>query len=78
MTKRRSKMNNMRELTSYIAKKEGKKSQVKIGDIREVLSILSDLLFKEYSTSPFHPYVANILVKNGKRRDGIRRSKGVV
>jgi thymidylate synthase len=32
------------ELVKYIAEKEGKKSQVKIGDVREVVAVLSDLL----------------------------------
>lgn len=34
---------NVKELASEIAKREGKKSQVKIGDIREILKIIVKL-----------------------------------
>lgn len=34
------------ELASLIAKKEGHKSQARIGDIREILSILSDMSYQ--------------------------------
>lgn len=33
------------ELASIIAKKEGHKSQARIGDIREILSIVADLMY---------------------------------
>jgi len=33
------------ELASLVAKKEGHKSQARIGDIREIISILADLLY---------------------------------
>lgn len=35
-----------RELASKIAKIEGKKSQARIGDIREIISIIADLSYK--------------------------------
>lgn len=34
------------ELASLIAKKEGHKSQARIGDIREIISILSDMSYE--------------------------------
>ena len=34
----------IRELESIVAKREGKKSNVKIGDIREILRIIRDLI----------------------------------
>lgn len=37
---------NTRELASKIAKIEGHKSQSRIGDIREVISILADLSYQ--------------------------------
>jgi hypothetical protein len=37
----------IRKLASAIAKIEGKKSQARIGDIREILAILGDLWFAE-------------------------------
>jgi hypothetical protein len=38
---------DMNRLASKIAKREGKKSQVKIGDIREVLRILFEIANEE-------------------------------
>ena len=38
----------IKKLASEIAKREGKKSQTQIGDIREILSILSDMINDEY------------------------------
>jgi hypothetical protein len=38
---------DMNRLASKIAKREGKKSQVKIGDIREILRILFEVLSDE-------------------------------
>lgn len=37
---------NVRELASKIAKIEGHKSQSRIGDIREIISILADLSYQ--------------------------------
>jgi hypothetical protein len=39
-------VSKLQKLASKIAKREGKKSQVKIGDVREVLKILADLEFE--------------------------------
>jgi len=54
-------MKTMKQLTSYTVKKEGKKSQVKIGDVKEMLGILSDILYDDFSVSV-------ILYKNGFNR----------
>jgi hypothetical protein len=51
------------KLASYIANSEGKKSQASIGDIREILSILSDVLVSRSSASTIRE-----LHKNGRRR----------
>jgi hypothetical protein len=40
----------LNKLASMIAKREGKKSQARIGDIREILGILADLNHED--TSP--------------------------
>ena len=37
----------MNQLASKIAKLEGKRSQARIGDIREILAILADLMYEE-------------------------------
>lgn len=52
---------NIRELASKIAKIEGHKSQTRIGDIREILAILSDL-------SLTSPEAIHCIVKNGVTR----------
>ena len=36
------------KLASEIAKREGKKSQARIGDIREIIGVLSDILYEQY------------------------------
>lgn len=41
----------LKQLASQIAKLEGKKSQARIGDIRELLAILSDLMTKDSEAS---------------------------
>jgi hypothetical protein len=48
-------------LASKVAFSEGRKSQTSIGDIREILSILSDLLYSD-------PEVLLCLLENGKRK----------
>lgn len=40
------KINHLNKLASKIAKIEGKKSQAKIGDIREILSVLGEIWVK--------------------------------
>lgn len=52
---------NLRDLYKEIAKREGKKSQVKIGDIREIVAILADIFIK-------HPKTVSTLYKLGQRR----------
>ena len=53
-------------LASKVAMMEGKKSQVSIGDIREIVGILSDLIYAD-------PEILLILLANGKRRRTKRR-----
>lgn len=52
----------IQELASRLAKLEGKKSQVKIGDMREILAILSDVVYHEMNG------IVGALYENGKRR----------
>ena len=54
------KFTSIKSVASYVAKKEGKKSQAKIGDVREMLTILSKLFLTNTE-------VITLLVKNGKR-----------
>jgi hypothetical protein len=52
---------NVKELASAIAFAEGKKSQVKIGDIREILRIIADLAVED-------PEVIVTLVRYANKR----------
>ena len=52
----------IKELVSHIARKEGLKSVVKVGDIREIVSIISDVLVSDNGETILK------LVENGKRR----------
>ena len=54
------------ELAKKIAKKEGKKSSVTIGNIREILTILSDEIVKS-------PGALKVLIDNGIRRVGKKK-----
>jgi hypothetical protein len=51
----------IKELASAIALAEGKKSQVKIGDIREILRIIADLMVED-------PEVMVTLVRYANKR----------
>lgn len=54
-------MKTIKELASEIAKREGKKTQARIGEIREILGILSDMVFAD-------EWTADVLYNNGKKR----------
>ena len=52
---------SLEDLATLVAETEGRKSQATIGDIREVISIISDLIFTD-------PEIIESLRKNGERR----------
>lgn len=54
----------IKTLATQIAKLEGKKSQARIGDIREILSILSDLIVSD----PTDVVIYDCLFSNGQKR----------
>jgi hypothetical protein len=54
-------MKSIRELVSEIAKREGKRSQAKIGEVREIVGCMSDLLYEM-------PGVYQLLAVNGVKR----------
>jgi hypothetical protein len=58
---------NLQTLAKVIAKKEAKKSQVTIGNIREILSIISEILFIEKDFDKKNQTYA-ALMENGRRR----------
>lgn len=53
---------NIKELASIIAKKEGRKHQASIGDVRELLGIICDL----YYNDPIQ--LIDLLGKHGQKR----------
>lgn len=56
------------QLASLIAKREGKKSQARIGDIREILGIISDLIYADYLEYKESSPVLDALANNGMNR----------
>lgn len=58
---------NIKKLASEIAKREGKKTQARIGEIREVLAILSDILYNDFKNEEDYTTFIGI-VKNGENR----------
>jgi hypothetical protein len=54
-------MKTIKEIVKYVADYEGLKEQVSVGNIREIVGIVSDLIFA------FYPLV-DVLYNNGKRR----------
>ena len=65
-------------LARLIAKKEGKKSQARMGDVKEILSILSDVAFDyetnffrdepEFLSEPYGNDIFESLIQNGHNR----------
>lgn len=57
-------------LVKELAKREGKKSQARIGEIRELISILSDLVYEGWEKAEFGEpvQVFNSIFENGKKR----------
>lgn len=51
----------LNQLVSAIAAREGKKSQVKVGDIREILRVIADLMVED-------PEVMVTLVRYANKR----------
>lgn len=63
----------IKTLASKIAKLEGKKSEARIGDIREILGILSDVFYEDFNS---RTYLA--LFKNGEKRAKKKPKKKVI
>lgn len=58
------------QLATKIAKLEGKKSQARIGDLREIIGILSDLVFQDYCDylNGENSILVEMLIVNGQKR----------
>lgn len=56
----------IREIASAIAKAEGHKSQARIGDIREILAILTDMSYR--SEEPIKAIIQLGIAREKRRR----------
>lgn len=65
-----SKFRSIGHLASTIAKREGKKSQARIGDIREILGVLSDLFHESMNAGDGceDGNITSLLDSNGAKR----------
>lgn len=59
-------MKSINALAKELARLEGKKSQARIGDIKEILSILSDFIYEENHIDDDSVYT--LLWENGYKR----------
>ena len=59
----------IKKLAVEIAKREGKKSQARMGDVAEILGILSDIVWEEAETTPQKMSSLNALLNNGRKRN---------
>jgi len=57
-------MKNITAICMEVTKREGGKKQVSIAQVREIVGIMSDLLYPEISGAK----VLQLLKRNGKRR----------
>ncbi len=64
-------MKTINALAKHLASLEGKKSQARIHDIREILGILSDLTYRDAIICTLNTYA--ILLENGHRRSKRRK-----
>lgn len=62
------------DIAKEIAKREGKKSQARIGDIREIISILTDMIYDDRS-GEILILLLNLSVRRGKKRNAKKRVK---
>lgn len=61
---------NVNTVVRQVVGREGKKKSVNIAQVREIVSIMSDMLYRDSE-------VISILIQNGKRRAKVRYAKMV-
>ena len=66
----------IRTLASKVAALEGKKTQARIGEIREILGIISDLIYADYLEHKESSPVLDALASNGMKRAKKAKKKG--
>ncbi len=64
----------MRRLASELALSEGRKHQASVGDVREILALLSDMIWRDFMSAR-RTLLYSTLLKNGKRRSQARKPK---
>lgn len=58
----------IKELVKYLATHEGRKHQASVGDIREIVGILSDLVWRDWHEYEFESKMLTSLMRNGWKR----------
>lgn len=67
----------IKDLITKVMKQEGKKHQAIIGDVREIVGLVSDIVFKEArSRVPIMETTVIQLHKNGEKRAAKKPRKG--
>lgn len=59
---------NIAKIVGELVRAEGKKVEVSVGNIREVVALLSDMIYKDEHAGTKHRGVIMALYGNGKRR----------
>lgn len=54
----------IKQLCNQLSKAEGKKHQASVGDVRELIALLSDMLYTDSQWMSLY----NTIVENGRRR----------
>lgn len=58
----------IKELATLIAKQEGKKHQATVGDVREILGLISDVIYSECKRPDNSANALTLFFMNGKKR----------
>ena len=66
---------SMKQVIKELALLEGKKVEVSVGNLREILALISDIFYQDLTSGDNPQYTYNILLKNGKRRAKSKKVK---
>ena len=67
------------DIAKEIAKREGKKSQTSIGDIKEILGIIADMIYDDINKSNINTYhtIVDLAISRVNKRNAKNRVKKV-
>lgn len=67
------------DIAKEIAKREGKKSQARIGDIKEILGIIADMIYDDINKSNINTYhiIVDLAISRANKRNAKKRVKKV-